>query len=157
MTDPTKGGDSSPSYQAKPQWFGQTLALMSGAGHSLGDVVRHDIWRRVEFDHRQLTSRAPEGYEVVVEVYVAGREHPIELGWVETHRDPDDPWVRFQQHNRAFEDAEPDGRHPGDRWVHVHESMILRVEISYAQTGERPRGFDWNVAESGEPEPPSAG
>ena len=90
-----------------------------------------------------MESNAPEGYEPVVDVYLAGRERPVELGWVETHRDPDDPWVRLQQHNHAFDYAEPGGRHPGDIFVHVHESAILRVELRYVQTAERPRRFDW--------------
>jgi hypothetical protein len=122
-------------------------------------VNRHEIWRRVKFDYEQMSTKAPEGYEAVVDVYLAGREQPVELGFVSTHRAPDDPWVRFQQYNRAFDDAEPGGRHPGDRFLHVHESAILRAEISYAQTGKRPRDFDWQVdgedAEPGGPAPSS--
>jgi hypothetical protein len=108
-------------------------------------VDRHEIWRRIEHDHRVLSEKAPEGYEAVVDVYLAGREQPVELGWVETHRAPDDHWARFQQHNRAFDDADG-GRHPGDLFVHVHESAILRIEVSYQATGKSPRGFEWQEA-----------
>jgi hypothetical protein len=114
---------------------------------------RHAIWRRVKFDRDQLAAAAPEGYEPVVAVYLAGREDPVELGWIETHRAPDDPWVRFQLENRAYHDVEPGARHPGDRWVHVHESTILRVEVSYAVAGKRPADFEWRVADD---EPPPA-
>jgi hypothetical protein len=117
-------------------------------------VDRHEIWRRVKFDLDQMTKGAPEGYEAVVDVWLVGREQPVELGWVETRRAPDDPWVRFQQHNRAFDDAE-DGRHPGDLFVHVHESAILRIEISYEATGKRPRRFEWHVANDGADTGPS--
>jgi hypothetical protein len=121
-------------------------------------VNRHEIWRRVEFDYRQLSARAPEGYEPVVDVYLAGREQPIELGWVVTHRAPDDSWVRFQQHNRAFDDADG-GRHLGDLFVQVHETAILGIEVRYEPTGKRSRAFDWQVADDdGEPcEPSPAG
>ena len=113
---------------------------------------RHEIWRRVRYDHEQLSKNAPDGFEAVVDVYLAGREQPVELGRVETRRRIDDPWVRFQQHNRAFEDADESGRHPGDRFVHVHESAIFRVEVSYAPTGKSPRGFDWHEnADDAEP------
>ena len=99
-----------------------------------------------------MSKNAPDGFEAVVDVYLAGREHPVELGWVETRRRIDDPWVRLEQHNRAFEDAEENGRQPGDRFVHVHESAIFRVEVSYAPIGERPRVFDWHE-KADDPEP----
>jgi hypothetical protein len=120
-------------------------------------VDRHEIWRRVRYDQEQLSKNAPEGFEAVVDVYLAGREHPVELGWVETRRRIDDPWVRFQQYNRAFEDAEERGRTPGERFVHVHESAIFRVEVSYAPTGKRPRGFHWKEnADDADPGGPRA-
>src|SRR5215210_3401981 len=81
-----------------------------------------------------------------------------ELGWVVTDRAPDDRWVRFQQHNRAFDDADG-GRHPGDLFVQVQESAILRIEVRYEPTGKRSRRFDWQLADDdGEPgEAPPAG
>ena len=51
---------------------------------------RHEIWRRVDHDFTQLQSKAPDGFEPVVEVYIAGREMPIEIGYVETHS-----WLEF--------------------------------------------------------------
>jgi hypothetical protein len=105
-------------------------------------VDRHWVWRRVESDYEVLTRRAPgDDYEVVVEAWLAGRPDPVELGWVETSRGPDRAWVRMQQHNRAFDDADEGLRHPGDLIVHVHESALLRVELRYAQKGGRPRAF----------------
>lgn len=57
---------------------------------------RHAIWRRVQFDYEQSEKRAPSGYDTVVLVYVAGRASPLEPTFVETHRAPDDMWIRFQ-------------------------------------------------------------
>jgi hypothetical protein len=120
----------------------------------MGD--RHEIWCRVKYDHDILTAKAPEGYEAVVDVFLVGREQPIELGWVETRRAADDPWVRFQQHNRAFDDAEEGKRHPGDVFVHVHESAILRTEVTFKQTGKSPREFEWTETEGRDGDEPDA-
>jgi len=42
---------------------------------------------------------------------------------------PDQPWVRFKTTAPSAEDkgAIP----PGCSWVHVHESAVLAVEVSY--------------------------
>ena len=109
---------------------------------------RHKLWRRVVDDYEQLTTRAPAGYEPIVEVFLAGREAPVELGFVETRRDDYDPWVRFQARNRA-RDAESttDPLHSQDLWIHVHESNILRVEICYRRAGNENQsiGFSHTV------------
>jgi hypothetical protein len=114
--------------------------------------VDQALWRRVRHDYDRLLERAPEGYEPLVQVYLAGREAPIDLGFVTTRRGSDEPWVRFE--------AEPpkhavagDEQLPAEQfWVHVHESAILRVEIIYRRKLGMPSvGFHLNeTADLGE-------
>lgn len=96
------------------------------------------------YDYQNLEEKAPQGYVPVVDVYLAGRELPIRLGWVTTDRNVEYPYVRLQRHNPDFPEAEEGRRHPNDLFLHVHEGAILRVEVSYvpiSQTGKRPVGF----------------
>jgi hypothetical protein len=105
-------------------------------------VVRHNIWRRVEFDYRQARERKPDGYEPVVRVYVAGRAEPITLGFVETRKAPDEAWVRFEAAGPGpVEDDAPIP--PSVHWLHVPEGAILGVEISFVPTdaARTPVGF----------------
>ena len=120
---------------------------------------RHRLWRNVETDYKSLTDAAPEGYEVVVEAHVAGRGQPIELGFVETHRG-DYPWIRLQARNVSWkgsedpEDVDPE-RHPKDRWIHVHETNLLRIELSYRRLSlkgdEQPFGFRFTETGTDDP------
>ena len=110
------------------------------------------LWRRVRHDYDRLLERAPEGYEPLVQVYLARRGAPIDLGFVTTRRGSDEPWVRFE--------AEPpkhavagDEKVPAEQfWVHVHGSAILRVEIIFRRKLGMPSvGFDLNeTADLGE-------
>ena len=61
-----------------------------------GTMDRHALWRRVRSDWEECKRRAPTGYEPVVEVYLAGLPEPMTPGFVQTSRDPKDPWVRFE-------------------------------------------------------------
>jgi hypothetical protein len=115
----------------------------------------HELWRRVMFDYERLDEKAPEGYGPVVDVYLAGRDEPIRLGWVTTDRDPSYPYVRLQRHNPEFPEAEEGRRHPNDLFLHVHEGAILRVEVSYAsQSGRLPVGFHWQMDDGRKEETP---
>ena len=95
---------------------------------------RHRLWRRVVSDYERLKKLAPTGFEPIVEVYLAGRQSPIELGFVRTRRGGDDPWIRFEALNRAAGDHLDGKAHPEDYWVHVHESYVQHVEIRLRRT-----------------------
>lgn len=102
---------------------------------------RHKLWRRVAHDFEQLTKLAPDGYEPSVEVYVAGRGAPVTLGYVETRRGEDDPWVRFES-SKGIPPDDPDAKvRREDYWLHVHESYVQRVEIRFRRAGEFEFGF----------------
>jgi hypothetical protein len=103
-----------------------------------------------------LETVAPEGFEPVVEVFLAGREAPIVPAYVETSRSPEVPWVYLQARVITDEHAdhgEPDEqgerREPDEYWVYVHESLIARVEIRFVRKGEKTLGF--GVREADEP------
>lgn len=99
---------------------------------------RQLIWRRVSYDREQLETRAPEGHEAVVEVYVHGRLEPVVPHYVETRSDG---WVRLQCANGpAREDSKWS---PEDILMHVREEAIARVEIRVrpTQAGRRSVGF----------------
>ena len=84
----------------------------------------------MQYDYTQVKAKTPEGYEPHVVVYLHGSSEPVELGHVETHRDPDDPWIRFESltEEHAGDDVDPE-----DRWIHVHESNIARIEVRIRQ------------------------
>ena len=114
---------------------------------------RHTLWRRVAADYEQLKARAPDGHEPIVEVFLVGRDEPVEVGIVETRRGDDDSWVRFEAINRSVEGAGGADRplDPDDRWVHVYEGFIQRVEISFRGVGARSLGFSHTLNEDPEP------
>jgi hypothetical protein len=118
----------------------------SGHVRTLASVDRHAIWRRVEFDYKQSESRAPTGYDTVVLVYVAGRATPLEPIFVETHRAPDDMWIRFQVSGPDKDGGSDDPLPSDSAWVHVPEGCILGVEVSFraaATERRRPVGFSY--------------
>jgi hypothetical protein len=108
---------------------------------------RHLLWRRVLYDVERLTAAAPEGFEPCIEVFLAGRETPVEIGYVETHRGPDDPWVRLQAISRT---QSGEVRAPDEYWVHVHESLISRVEIRFIRKGQTATGFGFSYGDRDE-------
>ena len=99
---------------------------------------RHALWRRVALDVERLHKSAPEGHVVVVLVFISGRTAPVEAGFVSTNRNPDYPYVRIETEGAAGVD---DKAHPSARWIHVHESLIDRVEIAFKQA---PEGYDFS-------------
>ena len=108
---------------------------------------RHKLWRRVRYDWEQVGKVAPPGHEVVVEVFLVGRPEPIELGYVETRRGDDDPWVRFESSAGIPEDA-PDAKAKlTDFWVHVHESYIERVEVRFRRIEKQRAAFGFEHRE----------
>ena len=114
---------------------------------------RHQLWRLVEHDYKQLKESAPEGFEPVVLVHLVGRAEPVEIGFVET-RDAarGGTLVRFEALNRLEADRADGLAHPKDYWVHVHESFISRVEISYRRLADPDREgrFSYNPRTSSE-------
>ena len=107
---------------------------------------RHKLWRRVAYDFEQLAKIAPEGYEPTVEVFVVGREAPVSLGFVETRRGDDDPWVRFES-SKGIPREESAAKPTRDvYWLHVHENYVQRVEIRFRRSGEFEFGFRYSVA-----------
>jgi hypothetical protein len=100
---------------------------------------RHQLWRLIEYDYMQLRQTAPEGFEPVVLVHLVGREEPVEIGHVETRDGAHGTLVRFEALNRLEADRADGLAHPSDYWVHVHESFISRVEISYRRLADPDR------------------
>ena len=112
---------------------------------------RHLLWRHVNHDVAEATKRAPEGYEAFVQVFLAGRDDPLEVGWVETNRSPDYPFVRFELANDVQSRTEGDLDHQ-DRWVHVHENHISRVEVAFRKSGTAPTiGFAHRIVDDAQP------
>jgi hypothetical protein len=113
-----------------------------------GRVDRHRLWRHVRRDWLACKNRAPDGSAPVVEVYLSGRDEPVVLGFVETSRDPDYPYVRLEVENEL--DDRPEGAlDQRDRWIHVHESYITRVEVAFRKQspGGAPLGFGHRIAD----------
>lgn len=100
---------------------------------------RHQLWRRIRSQYEQLEETAPEGFEPLVEVFLVGRQEPIAPAFVETSRSADYPWVVLQA--QVPRDESDDARHPDEYWVHVHESLVGRVEVRYVRKGQTPIGF----------------
>jgi hypothetical protein len=104
---------------------------------------RHAIWRRVEHDFKHALERRGQGHEPLVLVWVAGRPEPLEIGYVETRRGPEDVWVRLQSGWTPPEDGSkviP----PRTYWYHVPESAILGVEVAYRRSEGAGIGFVYN-------------
>jgi hypothetical protein len=106
---------------------------------------RHRFWERVSSHHAYLERVAPDGYEPVVEVFLAGRDQPVVPAYVETSRSAEYPWLVLQA--RSAGDQPADVREPDEYWVHVPEGMIVRVEIRFAPKGQHPIGFGVRQAE----------
>jgi hypothetical protein len=112
---------------------------------------RHATWRRVKHDFDEALERRPNGYLPVVQVHVAGRLEPLELGFVETRRGANDTWVRLQS---GWESAEASNAIGAHAWFHhVPESAILGVEVVFRKegTGAIPIGFRYEEVEDEEP------
>jgi hypothetical protein len=97
-------------------------------------VDRHVQWRLVANNVRSLRDKAPDGYEVVVEVYLAGRAEPVVLDYVETSRQSDNPWTFLQSANSG----DRENPMPADYWVFVHENHIERIEIRFVRSDSSP-------------------
>jgi hypothetical protein len=111
---------------------------------------RHKLWRKVAYDYEQIKKSAPAGYEPTVEVFLVGRVEPVELGFVETRRGDDEPWLRFESSKGLIDEPEPKVR-PNDYWVHVHENYVERVEVRLRPAGEeRAFGFGHRAVDSPE-------
>ena len=102
---------------------------------------RRKLWRRVQHDYEQLKSIAPDGYEPYIQVFLVGRAQPITPDFVETSREADEPWVRFQV---LGPDIGAEKADPQSIWVHVHEQLVERVELHYRRIGGTPTGFSYS-------------
>jgi len=111
---------------------------------------RHKLWRMIRTNYLHLEQKAPEGYIVSAAVFLAEREAPIEVAYVQTGGGADDQWVWFQC--RDPEVAGNNGSGPSDYFVMAHESTVLRVELRFRRgTRQTPIGFGQR---SGEERPP---
>lgn|SRR5215211_1490084 len=107
------------------------------------------FWRMVSETRAHLETVAPEGFEPVVEIFLAGREEPIVPAFIETSRSPEVPWV-YLQARVTCEHGEPDERRePDEHWVYAHENLVARVEIRFVRKGAKTLGFE--VREADEP------
>jgi hypothetical protein len=100
---------------------------------------RHKTWRRVQYDYNEASKHPPNGHESVVLVWTAGTPAPLEPTLVETLRDPDYAWVRFQISGRDKNDQAIAPFRPDTAWVHVPESSILRVDVCFQPAAVPPR------------------
>jgi hypothetical protein len=103
---------------------------------------RQFLWRVVSRNFETQRAHAPGGFEPLVEVFVGGREAPIPIGVVETHREH--PWVLL--HSITEGRDELDVAYPSDRYVFVHEAHVASVEIRFVRKGAVPIGFRWSQA-----------
>jgi hypothetical protein len=109
---------------------------------------QHMLWRKVAHDYEQLKERAPADYEPSVEVFLVGRQAPVEIGYVETSNAHDNPWIRLQGVERGASEQVDGTLGPKDYWVHVHERSVERVEIRFRRADAGPIGFAHRVADS---------
>lgn len=108
---------------------------------------QHTLWREIAYDYEQLKARAPADYEPTVEVFLVGRQGPVEIGYVETSSDDDNPWIRLQGVERGASEQSDGSLGPKDYWVHVHERFVERVEIRFRRTDAGPISFAHKIAE----------
>jgi hypothetical protein len=106
-------------------------------------ALRHALWRIVERKHAALQEIAPDGYTAVAEVFLAGREEPVELRFVETNSQGDDPWVWLEavSTGRGKAGNESENAGPDDYYVLVNESAVARVEFRFKRGGGGSIGF----------------
>jgi hypothetical protein len=102
-------------------------------------IDRHRLWRDVSSLYAELEQEAPDGFEPVVEVFLVGREAPVEPAFVQTSRSEEYPWVLLQA--RAAADQSGKTREPDEYWVYVDENLIARVEVRFVPKGDRTIGF----------------
>lgn len=107
---------------------------------------RDTLWRRVAYDYHRLKEAAPAGLEPVVEVFITGRNEPVELGFVETRRGSDEQWIRFQGASGEPYDTDRASRRHDEHLLHVHESLVGRVELRYRRVSGATVGFSHSVA-----------
>lgn len=113
---------------------------------------RHELWRILERKHSALQEVAPDGYAATAEVFLVGREEPVEIRFVETNSQDDDPWVWLEAvgSGRAKDGDESDTAAPDDYYVLVHESSIARVEFRFKRGSRRSIGFADSAGPSSE-------
>ena len=68
-----------------------------------------------------MAERAPEGYEPLGQVYLAGREVPVELGWVTHRKASREPWLRFESEPPQGAKADDEKLPAESFWVHACE------------------------------------
>jgi len=93
------------------------------------DYGSHRIWREVSHIYSHLEANAPAGFQPVVQVYLAGRDAPVEPAVVETHRAEEYPWVKL------YTGDDEQG------YVFVHEGNVQRVEVVFLRRSGVPIGF----------------
>ena len=112
-------------------------------------VPRHELWRIVKRKHSALQEIAPDGFAAAADVFLTGREEPVEIRFVETNSQDDDPWVWLEavSSGRLKDDEDSDNAAPDDYYVLVNERFIERVEFRFKRGSRRSIGF----ADSGDP------
>jgi hypothetical protein len=103
-------------------------------------VDRHGVWRRLRWKLATLEQRAPSGWGVKIEVYLIGREDPIQLGTVDTSRAKDEPFTWIQAAGSVLASSDPDSRmpHPEGEWILVADAHVSRIEVRYVPEIEAP-------------------
>jgi hypothetical protein len=106
-------------------------------------VPRHALWRIVERKHSALQEIAPDGYTAAAEVFLVGRAEPIEIRFVETNSQDDDPWIWLEAVSSGREKTGDHGENAavGDFYVLVNESSVARVEFRFKRGDRRSIGF----------------
>jgi hypothetical protein len=106
-------------------------------------IASHELWRIVERKHSALQEIAPDGYAATADVFLVGRHEPVEVRFVETNSQDDDPWVWLEaiSSGRTKEDEDSDNAAPNDYYVLVHESSVARVEFRFKRGTRRSIGF----------------
>lgn len=110
------------------------------------EVDRHKLWRIVGNNYRSLEQVAPEGYQPVIEVYLAGREAPFRIDQVQTDRRFD--WIFLSSET---DDHTEDTASPNERVILAPEQCIMRVEVFLEPSEKRAVGFSHRPLEDDEP------
>jgi hypothetical protein len=103
---------------------------------------RHELWRIVKRKHSALQEIAPDGFAAAAEVFLTGRQEPVEIRFVETNSEDDDPWVWLEAVSSGrLKDDDDDNAAPDDYYVLVNESFVERVEFRFKRGSRRSIGF----------------
>jgi hypothetical protein len=97
-----------------------------------------EIWRHVLSNLDAMREHAPDGYEPVVHIHIAGRNAPLEVASFEGPAG-DLPWTFFV--SARHDDSDPNEGHPDDVMLFANNAAINAIELSFKRLSRQPIGF----------------